>query len=112
LVAGGILKHEYVLPDHIFKTGYQWIVEYEPLNSIPVIQGSVVGILHNNCAPASHFICSHDRNGALISKLNEYTGVITAVFDDEPNNEHYLYVNYEAGLKKLIGCRRGFEFNK
>jgi len=36
----------------------------------------------------------------------------TAVFDDEPNNEHYLYVNYEAGLKKLIGCRRGFEFNK
>jgi len=101
--------NEYVVPNFMLKTrnGDQWTVEYEPLDSTPVIQGSLAGTLHNNSAPASAFICLRDGGDW---KLNELTGVITAVFDDEPHSEHYLYVNYEAGNnhQKINWLQEGF----
>jgi len=98
--------NEYVVPNFSRKSSNKWIVEYEPLDSIPVVQGTLEGILSNNFVSAVRL---HNENNDVF--LNERTGVITIAFNDKPNDEHYLCVSYESGEnyhQKVNWLQEGF----
>ena len=106
------VMNEYVHPDRIRQDGTRWTVEYEPVEKIPIIQGSCVGSIYDG-TDVFWFNTSNGRirgsfwfntsNGrirgssAVCGLVDHSVGVIIAIYDHKPDEEHYLCVSYEAG---------------
>jgi len=93
------VMNEYVHPDRIRQDGTRWTVEYEPVEKIPIIQGSFVGSIYDG-TDVFWFNTSNGRilgSSAVCGLVDHSVGVIIAIYDHKPDEEHYLCVSYEAG---------------
>lgn len=97
--------NEYVQPNHLVhdKVQHLWTVEYEPLDHIPVIQGSLHGTIYDGLMRTGFEVLEDGRvlglvNGLLIAE----SGVIILIYDQKPGYENYLRVSYESGIVEIL----------
>ena len=92
------VMNEYVHPRHISHNGSVWTVEYEPLEHVPIVEGSLKGNIHDGLLPRGFEVMA---DGAMIGPtygvLMRESGVIVFCYYQEPSPENYLCVTYSAG---------------
>ena len=90
-----------------------WFVKYEPVESIPVVQSSLVGDIYNGgqisrFSVVSDLIVFDDPQYCASGIFDDETGVIIIFYDQKPHEDHYLCVAYEIKSVNHDWLQEGF----
>ena len=97
------MMNEYVHPNHLLHNQGVWTVEYEPLERLPIIQGSLFGAIYDGLLPRGFEAIEDDRIiGPVHGVLLKDEGIIVLCYYSKPSSENFLRVSYEAGYAEVI----------
>lgn len=91
--------NEYLHINEVTKTNFNvWVIDYEPLEHLPIVKGTVQGTVFDGEFPVINFYFTSDGISNADGLIVYDTGVITLRFHHPPSDEHYLSVSYESGF--------------
>lgn len=101
--------NEYVHINYILHNRGVWTTEYEPLDHIPVIEGSLTGTIYNGLMPRGFEVLNNGQVvGMVPGVLLKDSGILVLCYYDEPNPDNYLRVSYEAGYREIEELTKSF----